>query len=87
MQFPRSKFTTTNSLNQQIKHIQSELDEVEEGYYHPPVSFEAVAMELWDVIHSAETGLRILAEKNNVNVLALRDAVIEKNRARGYYGA
>lgn len=44
----------------------------------------AYGMELMDVIHAAETALRM--ELSDEEVDALRDAVIEKNRERGYYG-
>lgn len=40
-------------------------------------------MELMDVIHSAETALRM--EFTNQEIAQLQDSVIEKNRARGYY--
>lgn len=39
--------------------------------------------ELMDVIHSAETALRIAFDDSEVD--GLRDAVEEKNRKRGYY--
>ena len=41
-------------------------------------------MELMDVIHAAETALRM--EFSYEEVEALRDRVEEKNRKRGYYG-
>lgn len=40
-------------------------------------------MELMDVIHAAETALRM--EFSDAEVDALRDAVEDKNRKRGYY--
>lgn len=43
----------------------------------------AYGMELMDVIHAAETALRMEFDDNEVD--ALRDAVEEKNRERGYY--
>lgn len=43
----------------------------------------AYGMELMDVIHAAETALRM--EFSNGEVDNLRNAVIEKNRKRGYY--
>ena len=42
-----------------------------------------IAMETMDVIHAAETMLRML--DGLVDVDGIRDAVIRKNRARGYY--
>ncbi|MEC4272730.1 hypothetical protein VJ923_06130 [Adlercreutzia sp. R25] len=44
----------------------------------------AYGMELMDVIHAAETALRMEFEDEELD--DLREAVIEKNRARGYYG-
>lgn len=44
---------------------------------------EAYGMELMDVIHAAETALRM--EFNDAEVDDLRDAVEDKNRKRGYY--
>lgn len=43
----------------------------------------AYGMELMDVIHAAETALRM--EFNDAEVDDLRDAVEDKNRRRGYY--
>jgi negative regulator of sigma E activity len=42
-----------------------------------------IAMETMDVIHAAETMLRML--DGLVDVDGLRDEVIRKNRQRGYY--
>lgn len=44
----------------------------------------AYGMELMDVIHAAETALRM--EFDGEEVDDLRDKVEEKNRVRGYYG-
>lgn len=43
----------------------------------------AYGMELMDVIHAAETALRM--EFDDAEVDCLREAVEEKNRKRGYY--
>lgn len=45
---------------------------------------DAYGMELMDVIHAAETALRM--EFTSKEVDGLRDEVEKKNRARGYYG-
>ena len=45
---------------------------------------EAYGTELMDVIHAAETALRM--EFSEEEVSRLRDKVIEKNSKRGYYG-
>lgn len=44
----------------------------------------AYGMELMDVIHAAETALRM--EFGDEEVERLRDLVIRKNQRRGYYG-
>ena len=46
---------------------------------------DAYGMELMDVIHAAETVLRM--EFSETEVEMLRDAVERKNREMGYYGA
>lgn len=43
----------------------------------------AYGMELMDVIHAAETALRMEFDDSEVD--GLRDAVEDKNRKRGYY--
>lgn len=63
------------------------LDEIETGHVDcisdSQVARTAYGMELMDVIHAAETALRM--EFNDAEVDDLRDAVEEKNRRRGYY--
>lgn len=44
----------------------------------------AYGMELMDVIHAAETALRM--EFSDAEAVRLQLKVIEKNRKRGYYG-
>jgi len=86
MIFPRTKFVDTNSLIEQRCHLTSEVIEVDKEFdAFPKTDFKAVACELFDVIHSAETALRILEERHGVNILAAKQAVIHKNTARGYY--
>lgn len=43
---------------------------------------ERLAEELMDVVHAAETALRML----DVDMRAKRDEVVAKNRERGHYG-
>jgi len=61
MLFPRAKFVDDNSIEDQIKHLGSEIDEARAAYATPYIM--RLAEELFDVIHSAETALRILSEK------------------------
>lgn len=81
--FPAVNFVS-NSLYAQITHLESEMNEVTEAYFTPG-GIDHLAEELCDVIHSAETALRILADRYGVDVLVVLAAVIEKNRIRGYY--
>ncbi len=48
-------------------------------------TFEAAAVEAMDVIHAAETLLRLLEEKFGVDLDEAYAAVVAKNGARGYY--
>jgi hypothetical protein len=80
--FPATRYVS-NCLHEQIQHIESEVKEVQAAYMEPGIEY--LAEELCDVIHSAETALRILADRYGVNVLDIQALVIAKNRARGYY--
>ena len=53
------------------------------GKPNAPNRRNAYGMELIDVIHAAETALRM--EFSDEEVGTLRDAVEDKNRKRGYY--
>lgn len=59
--FPRTTFVDTNKIEDQLQHLISELVEVKAAYYLPDLVH--MASELCDVIHSAETFLRLLAER------------------------
>lgn len=96
------RFPAMEQLNEftdadQLAHIQSEVTEA--FILHERWAITAIVtndddmtkcdrnlygMELMDVIHSTETALR--KEFSPEEVAQLRDAVIEKNRKRGYYG-
>jgi hypothetical protein len=78
--YPRVKFVDTNQLHEQLDHVESEMGEIVRV-----ADEEELIMELLDLQHSVETTVRILQEKHGVDVEAYRQAVIEKNRRRGYY--
>jgi hypothetical protein len=78
--YPRVKFVDTNQLHEQLDHVESEMREIVRV-----ADEEELIMELLDLQHSVETAIRILQEKHGVDVEAYRQAVIEKNRRRGYY--
>lgn len=78
--------------NSQVLHIESEASEAisaqnymdyGSGSGDREADRTAYGMELMDVIHAAETALRM--EFGDDEVAELRDAVEEKNRDRGYY--
>ncbi len=82
----------------QLSHISDEVSEAWQAHAMWLVSedrvtrsaFEAIkarrayGMELMDVIHAAETALRITFDDEEID--ELRRAVAEKNAERGYYG-
>ena len=80
--FPRTLFVN-NGLFDQVKHVRSEAFEAVDAYMKPDIAH--LAEELFDVIHSAETGLRILDERYEVDLIAIEALVLEKNARRGYY--
>lgn len=78
--------------NSQVIHIESEASEAisaqnymdyGSGSGDREADRTAYGMELMDVIHAAETALRM--EFDDDEVAELRDAVEAKNRKRGYY--
>lgn len=94
-QFP--KFARVVNAYDQIRHMQSEANEVREAndLYSAAVmahvgeateqsALQALAVEAMDYLHSGETLLHILEEAGADLEAAKRDA-IAKNDARGYY--
>lgn len=69
--------------SKQIEKIDEEVEEVREAYYGSDNEI-AYGVELMDVIHAAETALRMTFNDNEV--AHLHELAIEKNRKRGYYG-
>lgn len=95
--FPRCSCASPYMFNQAAK-IAEEAREVVSAVIeynrHDADAFDAreqarlvnnIAMETMDVIHAAETMLRML--DGLVDVDGLREEVIRKNRQRGYYEA
>jgi len=83
-QFPRTRFVDENSIVYQLDHTQEEVAEAHRELLNLPY-ISALALEIMDIHHSTETALRILDEYHGVNIHKLRQAVIEKNKKRGYY--
>ena len=65
--FPATRFVK-NGLFGQIAHLESEVYEVTKAYFTPG-GINHLAEELCDVVHSAETGLRIMADRYDIAVL------------------
>ncbi len=81
--FPATKFVRENNIFEQVDHLESELIEVRKAK-----SIEELAEELLDVIHSAETSLRILLRDKfiiDTDLERIRKKTLKKNRERGYY--
>lgn len=80
--FPEIKFAHTNTIGQQIEHIQEEfieaMKEVNDG------NMGAADIEFMDLWHSLETYFRI-RQKQGISVHATARAVLEKNEKRRYY--
>lgn len=81
--FDRVKFVDNNAIINQIKHIESEVREAIDSAHTP--NNQHTALELMDVIHSAETALRILTECHGINLNEIRKECAAKNKVRGYY--
>lgn len=79
---PMAKLGEWDDIDQ-ITKIGQELDEAREACFGSSGDAD-YGVELMDVIHAAETALRMVF--NEAEVELLRQLCIEKNRKRGYYG-
>jgi uncharacterized protein YukE len=80
--FPLTKWVKTATASQQLTHINSEVQEMNEAY--TAESGERVIEEAMDLYHSLETYFRIL-DRGGININEYRQMVQAKNEARGYY--
>lgn len=80
--FPPIKFVT-NSIPKQILHIASELWEVVKAGLHG--DWQHMCVELYDVIHSCETLIRILVIRKGIQPMQAKLKAQDKNDKRGYY--
>lgn len=65
-----------------VDHIREEIREYEEES-----DLEKKAKECMDVLHAAETLVRKFFQRNpEVSYDRIRDAIVQKNMQRGYYG-
>lgn len=89
--YPRVKFIDSNTIYEQLKHVESELQEIKDASPGDQndawgEEWEKEVEEIFDLHHSVETCIRTLQEVYGVDIEKYRRAVIEKNRKRGYYG-
>jgi len=79
LNFPRVKYVDTNTIEEQLDHVRSEINEIEREQ-----TIDAQFAEALDLLHSTETLVRIYLDKG-MNYEQGRARVIAKNIARGYY--
>lgn len=82
-QFP--KISNPDGLMSQLVKIETEVNEAVDASANGEGDLR-IAEELMDVIHAAETALRMLGFQPFV-INAVKAGVIAKNDARGYYDA
>lgn len=85
--YPRVKFVDSITIYEQLKHVESELQEIKDASPGDAwgEEWEKEVEEIFDLHHSVETCIRSLQEVYGVDIEKYRWAVIEKNRKRGYY--
>lgn len=71
-------------IYQQLAHVRAEAREAEKAEFYNEGN-ERIAEELMDVIHAAETALRLLPF-DELELDRIKRGVVEKNDRRGYYG-
>ena len=94
--FPAMAKLDERDIGDQVNKIRQEVEEADEAgclvarisSYTAPEDIllrrTQYGIELMDVIHSTETALRM--EFSEEEVKQIREAVVDKNRKRGYYG-
>ena len=81
-QFPA--IAEPEELPKQLQHVKAEAQEAIDAYAEE-LSPWTLATELMDVIHAAETALRLLGMHESM-LNGVKTNVIVKNKSRGYYG-
>jgi len=81
--YPRIKFADTNTVEQQLEHIRSEVVEAIQAYSADKLG--DMDIELHDIGQSVETLQRMREERAGVSIDEGRQFMIKKNRERGYY--
>ena len=83
--FPRTKFVSTNTIQEQMPVIAGELKEVYDEFLERKVDYHKVAIELNDMKQAIDTALEILKEQKEVDTDQAEKDMLEKNDERGYY--
>lgn len=81
--FPAMEKLSEWDNSDQIAKIEEEVEEASKAYYAVDNEIP-YGIELMDVIHAAETALRM--NFSDSEIANLHSLAIEKNRKRGYYG-
>ena len=80
--FPPTKFVRENTPTKQISHVFGEFEEFK--HTHPQFNAQQHYQEAVDLYHSLETLFHIW-EATGVDMEAVMQKVLDKNRERGYY--
>ena len=81
--YPRIKFADTNTAEQQLEHIRSEVVEAIQAYNAGLLG--DMDIELHDIGQSVETLQRMREERAGVSTEEGKVDMIQKNYIRGYY--
>jgi len=81
--YPRIKFADTNTIEQQLEHIRSEVVEAIQAFNNGKLG--DMDIELHDVAQSVETLQRMREERAGVSTAEGKIAMVQKNHLRGYY--
>jgi hypothetical protein len=82
--FPATKFSRINSIDIQVLHLVSEIEEIKEAsksnderHFHK---------EILDALHSCETAIRIIQSTHGEDYIdELKQEIIHGNNVRNYY--
>lgn len=80
-----AKSKRENDMLSQIAHIQQEVDEANAEAEAMGNGKTKLCVELFDIVHAAETALRMVYEETPGTVLGAYFMCKSKNESRGYY--
>lgn len=80
--FPAIKGLEDFDNSDQLEKIDSEVEESRDAYFYAS-NYVAFGIELMDVIHAAETALRMNFTDEEVE--NMQQLTVSKNKKRGYY--